>query len=118
MQGRCKNLNVCHVNIRSLSRAKLLAIQTSLTQQYDIITISETHLHVGVSGDLFKLNGFHDIIRKDRDGHGGGVAVYIRDTISYKRIFEYEDRNLEAIWIQINTIQGTYVLLLQASRQD
>jgi hypothetical protein len=72
----CKHLNICHVNIRSLSRAKLLAIQASLANVYDIITISETHLHQGVGNDLFELKGYHEILRKDRGGNGGGIAMY------------------------------------------
>ena len=29
----------------------------------------------------------HDIFRRDRDGHGGGVAIYIKDNIAYKRLY-------------------------------
>ena len=101
-----KNVRSCHVNIRSLSRSKLLAIKTTLCQLYDIITISESQLHAGIPNTLFKLEGYHEIIRKDRGARGGGVAVFIRDSISYKRVFKYEKPDLEAIWIQINTIEG------------
>ena len=48
----CKALNICHVNIRSLSRSKLTAIQCSLSNAFDLITISETHLHAGLPNDL------------------------------------------------------------------
>ena len=65
---------------------------------YDVITISETHLHHGVANDTFKLQGFHDIIRKDRaDGQGGGVAVYVRENIAYKRLFNFGVARVEAI---------------------
>ena len=53
----CKHLNICHINIRSLSRAKHLAIQTSLANVHDIITISEMNLHQGAGNDLFDLRG-------------------------------------------------------------
>jgi len=82
--GLCKHLNICHVNIRSLSRSKLLAIKTSLVNVYDIITMSETHLHQGVGNDLFERNGYHEILRKDRDGNGGSIAIFIKENISYK----------------------------------
>jgi hypothetical protein len=78
----CKNLNICHVNIRSLSRATLLALKTSLATVYDIITISQTHLHAGVPNNVFDLKGYHDILRKDRGARGGGVAIYIKEEIS------------------------------------
>ena len=56
---------------------------------------------------LFKLQGFHDIIRKDRtDGQGGGVAVYVRENIAYKRLFNFEVAGVEAVWLSIQTIEG------------
>ena len=57
--------SLCNINIRSLSRSKLLASQTSLKDLYDVITMSETHLDQDVTNNTFKLQGFHDIIRKD-----------------------------------------------------
>lgn len=104
--GKCRMLRACHVNIRSLSRAKFLAIKTSLADVYDIITISETHLHVGVPNSLFEMQGFHEIIRGDRKEGAGGVAIFIRNTIQFKRLYQYENQNLEAIWLQINSIDG------------
>ena len=104
--AKTKFISTCHVNIRSLTRSKLLAIQSSFSNNYDIITLSETYLHTGVSDDVFRIQGFHDIIRKDRDGHGGGVAVYIRDNIAYKRLYEFDSPSLEALWLSINTIEG------------
>ena len=56
--GKCRSLSMCHVNIRSLSRSKLLAVQTSLADLYDIITISESHLHQGIGNDVFTIPGF------------------------------------------------------------
>ena len=45
------------------------------------------HLHQGVVNGGFKLQGFHDNIRKDRaEGQGGGVAVYVRENIANKRL--------------------------------
>jgi hypothetical protein len=108
--SKSRSLSICHVNIRSLSRSKLLAIKTSLCDIYDVITLSETYLHQGISNDVFSIPDFHDIIRKDRDGHGGGVAIYIRNNVAYKRLHEFEVAGLEAIWVSINTIEGKILL--------
>ena len=105
-----KSLNACHVNIRSLSRAKLRAIQCSLANIYDVITVSETHLHPGLPDNAFALSGYHDIIRKDRNAQGGGVAIYIKNTICFKRLYQIETDDLEAIWVQLNTIEGKIAL--------
>ena len=77
---------------------------------YDIITISESHLHAGIPSNVFALPGFHEIIRKDRGAQGGGVAVFIRDSIQFKRVYEYEKAHLEAIWLRINSIEGKVLL--------
>ena len=58
---------------------------------------------------MFDL-GFHDIIRKDRDGLGGGVAVYVKDNIFYKRKVLYETADTEAIWLDVNTLQGKLLI--------
>ena len=108
--GTCRSLSMCHVNIRSLSRSKLLAIQTSLVDLYDIITISESHLHQGIGNDVFTIPGFHEILRKDRDGNGGGVAMYIRENIAYKRHYEFESALVEALWVSVQTIQRKVLL--------
>ena len=105
-----KKLSMCHINIRSLSRSKLLAIKTSLSDTYDVITLSETHLHPGVTNDLFILPGYHEIIRKDRTGQGGGVAIFIKENVIFKRIFELESASIEALWLQVNTIQGKVLI--------
>ena len=48
-----------------------------------IIAINETKLDPNYSTQLTRINGFeHE--RKDRTSNGGGVAVYIKDSISYK----------------------------------
>ena len=56
---------------------KLDIITTELSK-YDIITISETHLD--------------QTIHKDRNRHGGGVAIYITDQIAF-----YESKHLSNI---------------------
>ena len=88
---------MCHVNVRSLSRSKLLAVKTSLANLYDIITLSETHLHQGIGDYLFEIEVFHDIIRNDRNEHGGGVTIYVKSSIVFKRHFEFESPSIEAI---------------------
>ena len=107
---KCKNLSICHVNIRSLSRSKLLAIQLSLANVYDIITISETHLHQGVGNDVFELKGYHDILRRDRGAQGGGIAMFVKENITFKRLYKCDKQDLEAMWVSINTIGGKILL--------
>ena len=48
-----------------------------------IIAINETKLDPRYSTQLTRINGFeHEC--KDRTSNGGGVAIYIKDSIRYK----------------------------------
>ena len=106
---KLSKLTICHSNIRGLNESKLRAIKTSLCQ-FDIITLSETFLGPSSIQDL-NLPGYHPIIRRDRDSFGGGVAVYIRENIMYKRLVEYEfDNQLETLWLHLNTLEGKVLL--------
>lgn len=44
---------------------------------YDIIAISETHLDDSVNKLDLNIRGFHELIRKNRNRFGGGVALYL-----------------------------------------
>ena len=48
--------------------------------------------------------------RNDRNRDGGGVALYIRNTINYERLFDLECESLE--WIGIKVIKPKANLLL------
>ena len=53
------------------------------------------------------IKEYDDMLGKDRSGHDGDIAIL---NISYKRLYKYERATLEAMWIQINTIQGKIVV--------
>ena len=103
------SLSICHVNIRSLNTSHLRAIKASLSHIYDVITISETMLCDSSDIDL-TIPGYHPILRRDRNNQGGGIAVYIRDSIGFKRLYEAESHPIEIMWIKINTTCGNLLL--------
>ena len=107
---KISKLSLSHSNIRGLSLSKLRAIKTSLCDQFDILTFSETFLSSSSSHDL-TLPGFHQIVRRDRSTFGGGVAVYIKENITFKRLLEFEyDSQLELIWTEIKTLDGKVLM--------
>ena len=107
--NKLKSLSICHVNIRGLAESKLKSIKISLCEKYDIITISETFLGPLSTADL-TLPGFHNIIRRDRPTFGGGLAVFIRSTISFKRKFNLDCNDIENLWLEINTLDGKVLI--------
>ena len=76
-------------------------------KEIDIIMLSETKLDSNVHPSLCKLHHFQNPCLKHRNRHGGGVAVYHRNTISSKRVQNLKLEN-ECIWIQIKV--QTYII--------
>ena len=66
--------------------------------------------HQGIGNDLLEIKSYRDILRKAWDGHGSGIAIFIKDNICYKRLYNYERATLEAKWIQLNSSQGMMLL--------
>ena len=101
-------LRICQVNIRSLYDEKMYAIKAELSQEFDIICVTETNLPHARVTDL-TLPGFHPILRKDRatGEMWGGVAVYAAEYISITRIYEYEIPDLEAMWVKLQVGKNT-----------
>jgi len=102
-------ISVCHLNVRSLSTAKLNAIKHQLATSFDIITLSETFLSEDSTQDL-SIEGFHPIIRKDRDTHGGGVAAYISTNLIFNRHTQFEIPNLECLCIEIHSQNNKFLI--------
>ena len=71
-------------------------------QSYDILTFSETWLDNSIRDDTVSLENFASPIRLDRNRHGGGVAIYIRNTIPHRRRTDLEINGLEAIWAAVS----------------
>ena len=47
---------------------------------FDIIGVCETFIHSNVPDNEICIDG-HSIVKKDRNRHGGGVLLYIKDGI-------------------------------------
>ena len=79
-------LTFSHVNIRSLTSGQKL---DDLSYRIDenksaLIGVTETWLDKTVDDKSIAIPGF-EVVRKDRNREGGGVAVYIRNDLSYRR---------------------------------
>ena len=105
------HIDICHINIRSLSDLKMDALKAEIAQlDYDIICLTETNLpHARVEN--INLPGFQHLISKDRPlRQGGGVAAFVADYIGAVRLSELEVPELELMWIKIKA--GTNTLLI------
>ena len=69
------------------------------TNFVDILAVNESRLDYTLDGEI-NIPGYV-IERKDRNRSGGGVCLYFRNTISYKRLPHQED-DLEFLFIQVS----------------
>lgn len=71
-------------------------------QQFDVISINETWLNSTIDDCEVNIDGY-EILRKDRnDRRGGGVAIYVRNSINYKLRSDLMVDNLEMLVIEIS----------------
>ena len=85
-----RHISICNINIRSV-RNKLGFLE-NFTDEYDIVTVVESHLSSNIPDDDLMLDTFStNIIRKDRNDSGGGILIYIKEDFSITRKRELEN---------------------------
>lgn len=72
-----------------------------------IVSINETKLS---DNDHINIKNYN-IIRKDRNQHGGGVAIFIHDQIQFEQIAEFEEYNLELLAIKVSIINFKFTFI-------
>ena len=102
------SLSIIHLNANRMKN-KLQQIQLRI-KDIDIVTISETWLGPEIADNDLILSGFHKPIRKDRDGTGGGVAIYVRESLFLKQRPDLDVNNLEAIWVETKIKNETLLI--------
>ena len=78
------NFSVVHYNVQSfLNKIDLLQVELS---HFDVIALSATWLSQSIDDTDLELLNYQSPFRKDRQTNNcGGVIVYVRDNIPYKR---------------------------------
>ena len=87
---------------------------------YDILIFSESWLKLSVNYHEIRIENFMPSFRTDRnDRPGGGVIVYVRDTLSCKWRVDLKVQGVKGVCLEL-TIKSKCILvrgLLQASKQ-
>ena len=99
-QEHTNRITISHVNINSItSRCRLDELSHfTVLHDIDILCLSETKLDDSIHPSLFSLDSFHDPLTRHRDRNGGGVAIYIRECLPFKRLPDLELNGIEWIW--------------------
>ena len=95
-----KGIKYGHPNIHSLVQ-KIDALRILLKNKpFDVISFNETLCDCTVSDSEISIDGFC-IFRRDRNRHGGGVAVYVTEKFKAKRRHDLESAVIENVWVEI-----------------
>ena len=94
------NLSFVHYNVQSILN-KLDILEAELFE-FDILAFTETWLNPTVQSDDLVFQTFHKPERKDRrSDHFGGLLLYVKSGIFYKRRSDLEINGIECIWIEV-----------------
>ena len=73
-----------------------------ISKNLDILVITETKLDSTFPVTQFLIEGYKPYIL-DRNRHGGGILVYIREDIPGKELSKHtQPSNIEGIFLEIN----------------
>ena len=75
---------------------KLLAKNTCAS----VIVITETWLDESVQNGEIQIDGY-TITRQDRNRCGGGVLIYVNNSVAYTERSDLRNPNLEAVWLEL-----------------
>ena len=72
---------------------------------FHILAINETKLDETIADSLLGVEGYA-LHREDRNRHGGGVAVYVRNSIKHHRRTDIPEGTLEFVGIEVELIKA------------
>ena len=100
--------SLCHLNIRSIRQnvTKFETFLEMLNLEFTIIGLTETRLH-DHDCNLYNLSGYHTAENHRESRNGGGVAVCIKDCISFTKKCDLSVFNcdIESVFVEIDKDQ-------------
>ena len=107
-----KGLRVAYHNINRLINKldKLKLILDTHKSPLDLYCICETFLTLTIDDNCLKNNGY-SFFRKDRlHKRGGGILMYIHNSLNFQRRQDLEERTIEMICIEIKCSNKSILL--------
>ena len=104
--GSGKNMVIAHQNVQSLPGKCDDIVDIILGCDIDIFGLSETWLDKSISTNYIQLPGYITC-RRDRNRHGGGVALFVRDRMRSRERTDLDHPDLESVWVEIQLNRPT-----------
>ena len=103
-----RGFKIASINLASLYKHIDQLKIYMLSKTVDILA-NETRLDSSIQNSEVSIPGY-TLERKDRNRNGGGVALYIRDSINYKRLTDLPNDNMELISTKCRTRKQNHLL--------
>lgn len=108
-QNLSRNLSVGHLNIRSMNTG-FEEFSFYMSQYcFDIFALTETWLDVNSESNRFALPNYK-FIRQDRLGRGGGIALYIKNSLKFSQL-TLNSNNLEIMGISFQIKKRSFAFV-------
>ena len=100
-----------YLNINSLRNKTNDLRKICRKTQIHVLCIDETKLDESFPDAQFHIKGYqYPAFRKDHNKNGGGKIVYVKEGLIAKRILEYENINIDTIYIEITISKRKWCL--------
>ena len=80
------------------------------TMEIDVLVCNESKLDENIPSNILNIPGYHEPIRRDRNRHGGGVMIYISESLTYKQNLQLQSENYEHIWVDVKVNKDLYAI--------
>ena len=107
-----KFVRISAININSITApARLQELQNFVdSKDVSILALTETKLDSTIHPSLYQLNGFHAPVLNNRTRKGGGVAIFVRNTLPFSHIPSLESNSFETIWVKVRVQKSTLLI--------
>ena len=99
-----QHLSMCHLNIRSLRKnvGSFEILLDGLQHKFSLLGVTETWLKDD-DCDLYDIEGYNKLKKHRQNRSGGGVAVFIKDSIDYtiRNDLITFNEHIESVFIEI-----------------
>ena len=99
-----KGLNIGHQNIQGLNNSEKLSeisLMLSSRSNIDVFGISETKFSEKVLNNSLKMGGYKFFRKDNMLRNGGGLLIYVKDSVNVKRRIDLERNDVECIVLEI-----------------
>ena len=100
-----------HLNINSI-RHKFVELTELCKENLDVLLISESKIDDTFTTNQFRIEGFHAPFRYDRNKNGGGVMLYVKESIICKELdHDPLPSDIESMSVEINLRNSKWFLM-------